>query len=72
MRDYDVPFTNNLSERDLRPEKTKEKVSNVFRSWEGIKNHTKNRSFISTVKKRGIDLFSAISNVIRRIPVFGK
>jgi hypothetical protein len=61
MRDYRAPFTNNLAERDLRPEKTKEKVSLLFRSWKGIKNHAKIRSFISTAKKRGMDLYSAIA-----------
>ena len=60
MRDYKAPFTNNLSERDLRAEKTKQKVSLSFRSWAGITNHAKIRSFISTLKKRGKDLFAAI------------
>ena len=63
MRDYKVPFTNNMAERDLRAEKTKEKVSLLFRSWNGIKNHARIRSFISTAKKRGMDLFSAIIKV---------
>jgi len=72
IRDYKVPFTNNLGERDLRPEKTKEKVSLLFRSWNGIKNHVKIRSFISTVKKRRMDLFSAISNVNNGIAVLRK
>lgn len=70
MRDYKVPFTNNLSERDLRPEKTKEKVSGLFRSWEGIVAHSNIRSFISTAKKRNMDLYSTIKHVIEGHPVF--
>jgi transposase len=66
MRDYKVPFTNNLAERDLRSEKTKEKVSGMFRSWDGIENHVKVRSFISTLKKRGMDLFSCIKMVMQQ------
>jgi len=69
IRDYEVPWSNNLSERDLRPAKTKENVSVLFRSWHGIKNYARIRSFISTVKKRGMDLFSAISKVNKGIEV---
>jgi len=72
MRDYDVPFTNNLAERDLRASKTRQKVSGCFRSWKGAKNYAKNMSFISTAKKRGINLLDAISCVIKGIPVFAK
>jgi hypothetical protein len=70
MRDYKVPFTNNLAERDLRSEKTKEKVSGLFRSWDGIAAHSKIRSFISTTKKRSMDLYSNIKQVIEGQPVF--
>jgi len=69
IRDYKAPFTNNLAERDLRPEKTKEKVSILFRSWNGIKIHTQIRSFISTLKKRNMDLYSGITKVINSIAV---
>jgi len=65
MRDYKVPFTNNLAERDLRSEKTKEKVSGMFRSWDGIVAHSKVRSFISTAKKRSMDLYSSIRQVMQ-------
>ena len=64
IRNYEVPFTNNLAERDLRAEKTKEKVSLLFRTWKGITNHAKTRSFLSTVKKRKGDLFDSIVRVI--------
>ena len=63
MRNYIVPFTNNLAERDLRGEKTKEKISGLFRSWNGLENHAKTQSFISTLKKRGLDLFSSIKKI---------
>jgi transposase len=69
IRNYKAPFTNNLAERDLRPEKTKEKVSILFRSWKGLKAHTRIRSFISTAKKRKLDLFDAITQVNSGISV---
>ena len=64
IRDYKAPFTNNLSERDLRAGKVKQKVSGPFRSWKGIKAYAVNRSFFSTAKKRDLDLFSSIKKVL--------
>jgi transposase len=69
VRDYRVPFTNNLAERDLRPDKTKQKVSGCFRSWEGFKTFARIRSFFSTVKKRSGNLFNSISSVLDSSPV---
>jgi hypothetical protein len=70
IRDYDVPFTNNLSERDLRPAKTRQKVSGCFRSWNGVEIYAKIRSFISTAKKRQKNLFDSIACVFNNTPVF--
>jgi len=72
MIDYDAPFTNNQSERDLRIEKTKLKVSGAYRSWKGMVNRAQIRSFISTLKKRKQDLYSAITDVITGKPVLAK
>jgi uncharacterized small protein (DUF1192 family) len=69
IRDYKAPFSNNLSERDLRPEKTKEKVSVLFRSWSGLETHVRIRSFLSTLKKRGEDLHRGITRVNMGLPV---
>ncbi|MDR1194753.1 MAG: transposase [Peptococcaceae bacterium] len=70
MRDYKAPFTNNLAERDLRPSKTRQKVSGCFRSWEGLVTYAKTRSFIATAKKRRFNLLHSISRALRGIPVF--
>ena len=61
MRDYDAPFTNNLAERDLRHCKTRQKVSGCFRSWQGVLDYCKIRSFLSTSKKRGLNLLDSLS-----------
>jgi transposase len=70
IRDYRAPFTNNQAERDLRPCKTKQKVSGCFRSWTGIQKFAKIRSFFSTAKKRSMNLFESISLVLKSSPVF--
>ena len=60
---FEIPFDNNLSERDLRPIKTKKKVSGCHRSYEGLKDYCTIRSIISTCKKQGIDYFKELVNI---------
>jgi len=63
VRNYDAPFTNNLAERDLRPCKTKQKISGCFRSWDGLLCFAQIRSLISTAKKRSLNLLDSISHL---------
>ena len=53
IRDYSAPFTNNQAERDLRHVKIRQKVSGCYRSWRGLLDYCKIRSFTGTAKKRG-------------------
>lgn len=64
IRNYKAPFTNNQAERDLRPCKTKQKISGCFRSWNGVVCYAKIRSLISTTKKRGQNLLTTISDIL--------
>jgi len=58
----EVPFTNNLAERDLRPAKLKIKISNCFRSFEGAKIYSRIESFVSTARKNNKSIFSEIKS----------
>lgn len=60
---FEIPFDNNLSKRDLRPIKTKKKVSGCHRSYRGLKDYCNIRSIISTCKKQGIDYFKELVNI---------
>ena len=61
--DFDVPFTNNLAERDVRMPKTKMKISGGFRSKQGAKIFVRIRGFISTTKKKGKNVLDGLVSV---------
>lgn len=60
MRRYEIPFTNNQAERDLRHCKTKLKVSGCYRSWLGLTDYCKLRTLTDTAKKRNQNVLTAI------------
>ena len=60
--DHDVPFTNNLAERDLRMMKVRQKISGGFRTRGGAKNFAILRSFISSARKQGLNILKALQN----------
>ena len=56
-----VPFTNNLAEQDLRMMKVKMKISGGFRTIKGAETFAAVRSFTSTCRKQGVNIFQAIA-----------
>jgi len=55
-----VPFTNNLAERDIRPAKVKQKISNCFRTKTGAEIYARIEGFLSTVRKNNRNVFSEL------------
>lgn len=56
----EVPFTNNLAERDIRPAKVKQKISNCFRTFKGAEIYARIEGFISTARKNKRSVFSEL------------
>jgi transposase len=56
----EVPFTNNLAERDIRPVKVKQKISNCFRTFKGAEIYARIEGFVSTSRKHNRNVFTEL------------
>ena len=67
--DLRVPFDNNQAERDLRMMKVQQKIAGRFRTAAGAEAFCRIRSYISTLRKQGQHVFTALQQLFCGAPV---
>ena len=70
LRDFQVPFSNNMSEKDLRICKNRQKMAGGFRNAEGRQMYCDIQSFVETVKRRGLGIYESLVLLLNGSPVF--
>ena len=58
--DFEVPFTNNLSERGLRGAKSKQKASGQFINIENARYYATIRTYIETCNRNNVNIYNAL------------
>ena len=66
--DFDIPFTNNLSERNLRGVKSKMKVSGQFQNIDRATDYANIRSYIETCRLYGKNEYESLSRLVEGNP----
>lgn len=73
MEESDVPFTNNLGERDVRMTKVHQKISGCFQSELGAKMFCRIRGYLSSCRKQGVTSSDAMTMLFRgELPEFAQ
>lgn len=60
---FDVPFDDNMSERDLRKAKNRQKMTGGFRKSSGLEMYCKILTIIETAKRKQVGIMDTIKNV---------
>ena len=71
LHDYKVPFSNNMSEKDLRICKNREKMAGGFRTGKGRQMYCDIISYIETVKRKKRNVFESIKSLMNGTPAIG-
>lgn len=68
LKDFSVPFENNMSERDLRKCKNRQKMSGGFRKQTGNEMYCTIMSVIETCKRKEMQVFDSIRRIFDGTP----
>lgn len=68
LRDFCVPFDNNISERDLRKVKNRQKMSGGFRKESGHKMYCSILTIVETLKRRKMGIMENIRQLFMGAP----
>lgn len=71
LYNFKVPFSDNMSERDLRKCKNRQKMSGGFRKMDGMKMYCTIMGYIETVKRRGLNIYQSIAALFGGRSVIG-
>lgn len=69
LHDFEIPFSDNMSERDLRKCKNRQKMAGGFRAMSGMEMYCSILSFVETVKRRKMNLYFSIISLFKGMPV---